>query len=267
MSSPCESPAGHDADADADADDFVEDHDLWTSGDVSLISADNVRFRVASLTLAWSSPVFADMLALPSRPGSGGGAGAGDATLRLSDDAIEGADVVCAYLDLVSLHTERLGVFFRGHARWRRLLVRLTHFLDKYQSERGLKLLRSFGAEGVALHRFVRLGDLVFAALVNDLALCFRVLSSPGAHRASSASSADRGDRKGLGASEGSWQLALGHQAYDTACAIPLPFQWAIARAAEAEDHQMSPRLFAHKFMQLMKEINAQGAPPAARAR
>lgn len=220
----------------------MAEHELWTSGDVSLISSDKVRFRVASLTLAWSSPIFADMLALPGDQT--------DKTIQLSD-YFERQDVIAVYLDLVSLNFERLSVFYKPHGRWRSLLTKLTTFLDKYESERGLKLLRSFGTEAAAMQRFSKMGDIVFASLVNDLALCYRILLT--SNRSS------RAERKPLGSMEGPWQLSLAHQSYETACAIPFPFQWAIARAAELEDRVANPRSFAHKFVELMTEIDDQG--------
>lgn len=217
MSSPAKSPSPEEGDA-------VAEHELWTSGDVSLISSDKVRFRVASLTLAWSSPIFADMLALPGDQT--------DKTIRLSD-FFERQDVIAVYLDLVSLNFERLSVFYKPHVRWRSLLTKLTTFLDKYESERGLKLLRSFGTEAAAMQRFSKMGDIVFASLVNDLALCYGILVT--SNRSS------RAERKPLGSMEGPWQLSLAHQSYETACAIPFPFQWAIARAAELEDRVANP--------------------------
>lgn len=222
----------------------IEDDERWTTGEVSLISADDVRFRVAGLTLAWSSPVFDDLLTLPGNQTN--------KTIHLTDDSIETAEVIRLYLDLVSVNFERLNIFYRTHTRWRILLMRLTSFLDKYQSERGLKLLRSFGAEGVAMGRFVKLSDFVFAARLNDIALCYRILSK------NKSSNADK-EGKVLGAMEGSWMLSLAHQSYETACAIPPPFQWALARANELEQRQASPRDFAQRFVELIATIHQQG--------
>lgn len=134
-------------------------------------------------------------------------------------------------------------------------LTNLTLFLDKYQSERGLKPLRSFGSEAASLGRFARMGDFVFATRVNDLALCFRILASASGSLGSKAAQ----QRRPLGTMEGGWQLSLGLQSYEGACAIPFPFQWALARAAEVEDRETTPRIFAHQFVEIMMVINEHG--------
>ncbi|EJT52297.1 hypothetical protein A1Q1_04903 [Trichosporon asahii var. asahii CBS 2479] len=225
--------------------DEPDDDEEWVTGDVSLISADNVRFRVAGLTLAWSSPVFADLLSLPGNQA--------EKVIPLTDNAIESADVIRIYLDLVSLNFGRLGIFYKSYTRWAALLANLTFFLDKYQSERGLKLLRSFGSEAVTLQRFSRMGDIIFASRVNDLALCFRILSS------GNKKSKPAQNRRPLGTMDGSWQFSLALQSYEAASSIPFPFQWAIARAAEVEDRETTPRIFAHRFVEIMMTIYEQG--------
>lgn len=225
--------------------DCIEDDELWTVGDVTVISSDSVRFRVAGLTLAWSSPVFADMLSLPGDQK--------DKTIQLSDETIEAADVIRTYLDLVSVNFERLGIFYKAHCQWISLLMDLTRFLDKYQSERGLRLLRSFAASSFTMKSFSKSGDLIFAARLNDLALCYRILSSrTGSSRADT-------NQKPLGTIEGDWRLSFAHESYALASAIPFPFQWALARAAVLEDPKKSQHAFAHKFVELMDEIYEQG--------
>lgn len=85
-----------------------DEDEHWLTGEVSLISSNNVRFRMAGLTLAWSSPVFADILSLP---------GDQEKTIHLTDDAIETSDVIRIYLDLVSLNNDRLGIFYKKYTR------------------------------------------------------------------------------------------------------------------------------------------------------
>lgn len=223
----------------------IKDDKCWTSGDIALISADNVRFRVAGITLAWSSPVFAGMLSLPSK--------SEDTTIHLLDSTMETSDVIHAYLDLVSANFERLKIFHEKPEKWSALLVQLTKFLDKYGSERGLTLLRTFGTNTFALRRFTSYGDIVFASRLNDLALCFRILAERnGPYRASSGSNP-------LDVIASRWKLSLGHESFVVASAIPFPYQWAIARAAALGSPTSVPEAFAHDVVRLVKEMHEQG--------
>ena len=93
------------------------------------------------------SPVFADMHALPQRPGS-------DApTFQLTDQEYERAAVIRIFLNLITCQTNQLP-FSSPYTEWRLDLESLLYFLDKYDSQPALKQLRLYGAEA-ALHRLL----------------------------------------------------------------------------------------------------------------
>lgn len=217
-------------------------------GDVSILCSNRIQFFVPSSTLAWSCNMFNDRIEQHRAQPLDDYLYFNFAEPR-ADSTFSGR-VISAFLNLITLNFEELDrVFSEPHPQWTRLLQDLIRFLNHTSSERGVKLLRMFGAQAVASRRFSELDGLVFAARTNDLALCYRVLLSAGNER----SSADKTDR-------GESRISLGAQSYETARSIPLPYQWAIARATSLIDRRSSPEQFAHKVVELVLDTPAQNA-------
>ncbi|KAL1411747.1 hypothetical protein Q8F55_002714 [Vanrija albida] len=108
---------------------IVDDKD-WTTGDFTLISSDNVRFRVDSMTLFVSSPVFREASELTS----------GDKVVHLTDPDFETAAVLRAFLNFVLKFRFPIVTIHKGKrfypAPWLRFpssVLKLGSFMNKYE--------------------------------------------------------------------------------------------------------------------------------------
>ncbi|EJT48185.1 hypothetical protein A1Q1_02889 [Trichosporon asahii var. asahii CBS 2479] len=224
----------------------------WTSGDVAIISSDNVRFHVPSALLAWSSSVFDDMLTLPTPSVEGQEKG-----IRLTDSHFEDSATIRLYLDVVSA-TRNYNVFAslsEPYSDSARQLGKLVHFMDKYNSENGIELLR-LSCTAAVLHGYCPPSQLfVFASVINDLTLCFRIIEKfPGWTWTNP-------DRSRVllpqphGASEAPSIFLTSHAGFDLSCGMPYQYQWAMTRASLYYDPSKEYEKFAHKFVDIVQII------------
>lgn len=118
------------------------------------------------------SPVFADMLSLPTLDSQ--------KEVYLTNGTFETAETIRLFLEVVSptlADVEELLL-----SSWRTLskdLYRLVLFLDKYNSEVGVRMLRLYGSDILLRqHDNVPSCDrlLVYASVTNDLGLCTRII-------------------------------------------------------------------------------------------
>ncbi|KAL1411749.1 hypothetical protein Q8F55_002716 [Vanrija albida] len=151
----------------------IVDDETWTTGDFSLISSDDVRFRVDSMLLFAASRVFRDSSETSS----------GDKLVHLTDPDFETATVVRAVLDLVlkyqyqPLKGDKQGTVLDVPP----LVVRVACFLHKYDC--GLELLR---LEDCVFERFRHYPHyagftrdwFIVGALANNVAACTAAINS-----------------------------------------------------------------------------------------
>lgn len=103
----------------------ITDDERWTTGEITLISADNVRFQVSKYLLGGGS-VFRDLMAIPTD----------DNTISFTDHDIECADVLHLFLSLSEgdFDSSTLDVTF----------VSVVGFLQKYDCQREIKILKAY---------------------------------------------------------------------------------------------------------------------------
>lgn len=235
---------------------FTDDK-VWVNCDVCLVSADGVRFRVQSYILAWaryerklpqltSSPVFADMLGLPKAEAA--------KELQLTDVRIEDADTLRLFLVLVSPCEFDLRSFFKG--RWKdvsRQLNRLVTFLDKYNSEVGVRMLRLYSAEMV-----LRQTDdvppcefqVIFACMTKDLGLCAQLIE-----RYCTRVWKEKKLDGPLGPHTPATFFEVHMAAFDFISSLPVPYVWALGRASVVAKPSQGMEKFRDKFVDLVKMI------------
>lgn len=223
-----------------DKPEITDDKD-WTKGDLHLISSDNVRFSVYGAVLAWASPVFADMLGIP---------GAQERTIHLTDPSFENANTVRLFLQLVTINKEALKLFQRYYTVWWLRLEALIVFLDKYECDRGVAILRDLGSDIALFVRKDGIGPslLLFASLLNHVGLCSKVLDLY-------AISSWPEDTDLLKSKTSETFTSFGHAPYSLCCAMPREYVWAITRAGILANPKVGTSAFAHKFVELIMAI------------
>lgn len=170
----------------------------WKVGDITLVSSDGVSFQAYSDDLSWGrwvgrataltfSTAFADMFSFPAAILVDGNAANGAAPrkrrIEFTDKTFEDAETVRSFLvlvtelrwDLAPAELERRHSF----AAWRPRLVKLIYFLDKWDSECGMKILQVWGSQQQELKEgsaWNSVNAFVFGALTNSIAICRRAL-------------------------------------------------------------------------------------------
>ncbi|WOO80593.1 uncharacterized protein LOC62_03G004119 [Vanrija pseudolonga] len=145
----------------------IVDDRTWTNGDFTLISSDNVRFRVDGVHLFSPSAVFRAAADLNPR----------DRTARFTDTEYETASVVKNFLDFVVKF--RTSQFKEQHRRMYisregvSPFVQLARFLHKYDSRVELRrLLYVFGKEVGHSYDLYARDSFIIAALAGDVNAC-----------------------------------------------------------------------------------------------
>lgn len=185
------------------------------------------------------SPIFADMLALPSPQ-----CPSNDKTLHLTDIQFEHNEIIDLFLHLVTCQPKELR-FDEPGEEWTDL-VSLLRFLDKYDSQRGLQLLRAYGAEGVLNQTFSVDRAFIFASLTNDLGLCIAILRQNSNHR--------WGKNKGTTALYRSSSVPGGAlfsprtSSLEFFGSLPLPYIWALSRTEGEVELSKDRDKFCKKF-------------------
>lgn len=238
----------------------VDDDKNWVDGDVHLISSDRVRFCVPGYLLAWAryiqcgiradsgSPVFADVLSLP-----GGDEGK---ELALTDSSFEVADTIRLFLKLVSPNDFDMTAFLSlSQKTLSRELLRLTAFLDKYNSEVGARMLRLYGSEVILRHTEEPPwceGQVVFACMTNDLGLCTHLIQK---HALRVWAPQDPVKDQPLGAHKSGCFFSLTQAPFDFVSSLPFPYQWAMGRASLQVSSATETDKFCQKFVGIVTTI------------
>lgn len=232
----------------------ISDDKDWITGDVHLISSDGIRFRVDSATLIWSSPVFAEALSSDSPQKQ-------RKVIHLSHPAYENADTLRLFLQLVTVDKDALRLFQKHFTKWRFRLESLLLFLDRYQCDRGIAILRDLGSDNVLFLRKNGAPDsmLLFAALLNHVGLCSKIFQIYSNYCWS--------DTQGLLQSRKSETCAtLVHAPYSLYCALPREYVWAMSRAGLHANPKTESVAFGHKFVELLMAIEESTGESAAGA-
>lgn len=183
------------------------------------------------------SPVFADMLTLPQRPGPA------PLAFQLTDHEHERAAVIRIFLNLITCQTDRLP-FSSPFTQWRADLESLLHFLDKYDSQPALRQLRMYGAE-VALRRSLDVDKaFIFAVTTNDLALCVDVINK-GPFWDKDDYARYPAELRGVC---GESLVDLTGAPFSFAASIPFPYSWALNRACRGINPLKHPYTFSREF-------------------
>ncbi|KAL1411787.1 hypothetical protein Q8F55_002754 [Vanrija albida] len=137
----------------------VTDHDRFKTGDFAVISSDNVRFRVDGHYLQTYSAVFRGMLSGPAT---------GNREIHLSDPTLEHSTTIELFLELVTNSSLDLT---QSVVR----LIRLVHFLNKYDCASTLKLVR-LRLLAFLISGKVTVEHFTLAAVMDDVDLCVTVI-------------------------------------------------------------------------------------------
>lgn len=208
--------------------------------------------RKCSTAFLTHSSVFDDMLSLPPPSVTGQEKG-----FRLTDSHFEDSATVKLFLDVMSA-TRNYNVFAslsELYSDSARQLGKLVHFMDKYNSENGIELLR-LSCTAAVLHGYCPPSQLfVFASVINDLTLCFRIIEKfPGW----TWTNPDRSrvlQPQPHGASEAPSIFLTSHAGFDLSCGMPYQYQWAMTRASLYYDPSKEYEKFAHKFVDIVQII------------
>lgn len=169
--------------------------------------------------------------------------------IELTDNDFERATIIRAYLDLISCRKGRLP-FAKATRGWQAVLVSLIRFLNKYNSQSGVEQLRAYGAELALVSRDLEPEDaFVYAAHLNDLALCVAILDTFKEWTWRSDENDDRtDDQKALCGTNGEHLFSLDGAPFHFAVALPAPYQWALCRAAGKVAYEDDPQAFCTAF-------------------
>ncbi|KAL1411761.1 hypothetical protein Q8F55_002728 [Vanrija albida] len=148
---------------------IITDDTEWTSSDFTLISADNVRFRVPSFFILAAMPVFRD---------AGGGASvSNDKIVYFTDSSFETASTLRTFCQLIT--TARLPSWEEGeYAELSQHITDVVTFLRKYECDAMLETFK------LAFHyNYLHSADsdfslegLVLGSVADDLHFCIEAM-------------------------------------------------------------------------------------------
>lgn len=195
------------------------------------------------------------MISLPSPS-----PGAKVVELHLTDRRFEDSETLRLFLEVLSA-PRNYDIFkstTTSYLQLSRRLSKLTCFMDKYDSEKGIELLRLCCSVGV-LFQLANASELfVFASTINDLALCFHVIktfkdwswTAPDSSKVLHAHPPPGDSMNGS-------LFRASYAPFEFACSLPFQYQWALTRASLYENPQTSLYKFAHKFVEIAQAIFA----------
>lgn len=169
-----------------------------------------------------SSSIFEAMLSLP--PGDK----QAEVVMELSDKLFEDAQTLRSFLSLIYDMKLDFPISWdhgkREYLEWRDRLTNLLTFMDKYNSEKGYKLLRLWSNHAQQAQSWSPHGAFVFGAMTNDIHMCVKALED------STSDSWRPDDSSPIGARR-LHLFQLGAAPYDFFCSIPPQYAFALARA------------------------------------
>lgn len=192
------------------------------------------------------SPVFADMLSLPTLDSQ--------KEVYLTNGTFETAETIRLFLEVVSptlADVEELLL-----SSWKTLskdLHRLVLLLDKYNSEVGVRMLRLYGSEVFLRQTPTDLpcdGLLVFASMTNDVGLCIQVIKK---YAGNTWKKLDPDDP--LSALKSSSFLSIAQAPFHFASSLPFAYQWALGRAAALFNPVNENEKYCDKFVEIVTKI------------
>lgn len=195
------------------------------------------------------SSVFADILSFLQQQRS-------ELAIELTNNDFECATIVRAYLNLTSYRKDLLP-FADADRGWQAVLIALIRFLDKYNCRNGVEQLRAYGAELALVSRDLEPQDaFVYAALLNDLALCVAILDCfsklTWTPEEEGNDNVEADDQETLCGVEGEPLFSLETAPLYFTAALPAPYQWAMSRAAGNVDYKEAPRDFCIELARLL---------------
>lgn len=194
------------------------------------------------------------MLALPA-PNTEG------TELCLPDSQFEDSSTIRLFLELMSA-TRNFNIYQSltgSFASTSRQLGRLVHFMDKYNSERGMALLRLSCTEAILLEYAQPPLLFLLASVMNDLTLCFRIIKT---YSSWTWNDPDRSKLLGpqpTSASKSPPVFLASHASLTYACSVPFQYYWALLRASVYFDPKGENEKFAHKFVEIVQAVFQQG--------